>query len=515
MRRLLAILGVVGVASDSWAADFSPAPPPLVSAISQTALVQSWIVQLASDGFHDRTQAAQQLLRLGDSALPELEHAARFAGEYDTRMRAAELAAAIRAQGVSARIVAVGPLTLDYQGVPLATVVADLKKKTGIPLVLHPTGVVQPMRPIVLTTENVTPWQAVAELCRVAGLEEVVPETFNPRTIPGHPMAERKRTAYSLAELPRLSPGSVPVILTDGQGEPQAADCRTAVRVSALPAAFTGNRVIRGLGETVLTLDVTPLPKLNWESITSIHVQRVLDEAGRPLATVPFHDESNGFPAAYAQNIAAFGGLGGQQVWIEDQAHGGRASEQSNPRLLAIRIRTADRTISRLQRLEGVVIGQVVQPNQTLIQIEDLPKSVGTMFTGPGDTRLTILAYETGNPDAVIVRVRAEYPNPYTMQRLGFRGAFAVAGVLPPPFGGAVSLGNVGQLTLTDAVGKMIRQVHVSNSQMSDDGFKQTYEMEMTIPHRSASATPQKLLVIGSKPMQVAVPFRLENVRMP
>lgn len=515
MRRLLAILGAVGVASGSGASDSQRSPYPLTPAIPQTSLTQSLIDQLASDWFPDRASASQHLLRLGESALPELDHAARSAREYDTRVRAAELAAQIREHSVNARLVAIEPIALNYQNVPLATVIADLKKRTGIPLVLHPTGVTHPMRPIMLTSGSVPPWQAVTELCRAAGLVEVVPETLNPRTLPGQPLTERKRTAYSLVELPRLSPGSVPVILTDGYREPNAADCRTAVRVTALPYTFAGNRVIRGLGETILTLDVTPLPKLNWENIESIRIQRVLDESGRPLATVPLHDETHGLPSAYAQNIVAFGGLGGQQVWIEDQAHGGRHTEQPNPRLQTIHIRTADRTISRLQRLEGIVIGQIVQPNQTLIQIEDLPKSVGRTFTGPGDTRLTILAYETPNPGTVIVRVRAEYPNPYTMQRLGLRGQFAVAGVLPPPFGGAVSLGSVGQITLTDVAGKMIRQVNVSNSQMSDDGFKQTYEMEMTLPLTSTSGSPHKLLVIGNKPTRVEVPFQLENVRMP
>lgn len=505
MRPLLTILGAIGVASGTVVAE-SPILPPL------PVSPQSLMTRLASDWYPDRAEATRQLLQLGEPALPMLDHARLSAAEFDTRVRAAELAAIIRGQGDSARLVRAEPITLNYDRVPLAVVVADLRAKTGIPLVLHPTGVTDPARPIVLTTGSVPPWQAIQELCTVAGLHEAVPETFNPRTLPGNPVNPRQRTAYSLAELPRLSPGSVPVILADGRGEPIIADCRTAVRVAALPYSFTGNRVIRGQGESHLTLDVTPLPKLNWESIESIRVNRVLDEAGRPLATIPFDDEPNGHAVGQPNTIMALGGLGGQQVWIE----GDRGSEQSNPRLVTIRIRTADRTIPRLRLLEGVVVGELVQSNQTLINVDDLPKSVGSTFTGPGDTRLTILSCETPGPDSVTVRVRAEYPNPYTMQRLGLRGRFvAGVGVMPPPFGGAVSLGGVGQLSLTDAAGKAIRQVAVTNSQMSDDGFKQTCEMEMTIPKSPIYGPPKRLLVIGNKPVQVEVPFRLENVRMP
>lgn len=501
MRRLLAFLGTIGC---SWTPALAGTPETLIE-------------RLTSDRHADRVSAGKELLQLGEAALPILDRTATSASEFDTRVRAQNLAETIRRTGENARLVTVAPVVLDYQGVPLATALADLKSKTGIPLVLHPTDVADPMRAVSLSTGPVSPWQAVDSFCRAAGLREVVTGTVDAKNLPGTPPLPNRRTSYAMAEIPQLSPGSVPVLLADGSYEPRAADFHSAVRVIALPPAYAGNRVIRGLGEVVLTLDVTPLPKLNWESIESVQIHRALDESSRPVPTAHLESGPSGFDPSIAQNVV-IGGIapfGGQQVWIEDQYGNPRTPDQVNPRLVAVRFRTGDRTVHRLKSLEGVVIGQVIQPNQTLMSVEDLASAVGTSFDGPGDTRLTVLSAETAGTGPATVRVRAEYPNPWTMQRLGFRGRFAVTGIMAPPLGGAVTLGGVGQMSFTDAVGKAIRSITVTNSQMSDDGFRQTYEVELSFPKSTGYGPPAKLVVIGNKPLRIEVPFRLENVRMP
>ena len=504
MLRFFAGLGVLGLGVS-----------PIIGAdMSADHLVE----RLASARYSDRASAVRELRALGEVALPALDRAARSADGLETRLQAGALAASLRHSAESARVIAAAPITLDYQGVPLATIVADLRARTGIPLALDPRAVTDPLRPVRLTSGPVTPWHAVDLLCRAAGLREIVPASFDPKSFAANTVRSvPTRTAYSMAEVPQLGPGEVPVVLADGSDLGSARDCRSAVRVSALPPVFSGNRVLLGKDQIALTLDVAPIPGLNWQSVEEVRLHRVWDDAGRPVVTVPMPGESTASDPYISPNMVFGGGF--QPRWVDINSDIGDTTEQSNPRLVTVYLRTDGRRVHRLRRIDGVIVGQVVQRNRELIRVDDLLGSVGVDHEGPGDTRLTVLGYERSRSGTATIRVRAEYPNPWTMQRLGIvRGVgmgVGVGGVLPPPLDGVVSLGGVGRVGFADADGKTIERVSVSNSQMTDDGFRQTYEMEMTFPHHGEAGPPVRMVVTGDRPLRVEVPFRLDDVVLP
>lgn len=484
MRRLLSLS--LTVATIGVAAAAPPAPPE--------ALVE----KLGDGSYREREAAGKALLKLGPAALAALDKAAANP-DAEVRERAAALAGQIRKADENAKRLVPPTLTLDYTGVPLGTAVADLKAKTGIPLALDPAGVADPVRNVTLKTGPVAPWEAVDALCRAAGLKEVFRADLSARKNPDNPLANfRKRSAEYLTPdgLPVPAHG-VAVLLADGTPDALPGTRSSLVRVLALPPTFPGNRVVRGSGEVVLNLDVTPTPAAQWTDVVGVRVHRAADEAGRPVS-VAFNADDPGV-------VDEFGNLnqwGGMAVQIDDIG-GLNGVSRGNPRVVPLRLRTGDRHVPRLKLLEGVVVGNTVVPNQTLAAIDQLPKNVGLTAHAEGDTRVTVVSYDAKADGRVSVRVRTENPSVIN----GFvngRRMWQAAGRNP-----------FGQLRFYDAAGTLLRQPTISESNLNDDGFTQSNEYLLTFPKPGDHGRPVKLVLVGNKPTTLEVPFRMENVRLP
>lgn len=483
MRRLLSLSLTVVTFS------FASAAPPTPT----DALVE----KLGDGSYPEREAASRALLKLGIAALDALEKAAGDS-DAEVRSRAASLAAQIRRADENAKRLVPPTLTLDYTGVPLGTVIADLKAKTGIPLSLDPAGVADPLRNVTLKTGPVTPWEAVDALCRSAGLKEVFrPDLSSKRT--DNPLVNySKRSAEYLAPdgLPVQAHG-VAVVLVDGKPDVLPGTRSSLVRVLALPANFPGNRVIRGSGEVVLNLDVTPTPSAQWTDIVGIRIHRALDESGRPVS-VAFNTDEHEIVDDYG-NLNQWGGMA---IQIDDMG-GLNGVPRGNPRVVPLRLRTGDRLLTKLKVLEGVVVGDTLVPNQPLAMIDNLPKNVGLTVHAPGDSRVTLVSHDAKADGRVSIRIRTENPNLWSVFPNGRR------------MGQQSGRNAFGQLKFYDAAGKMLRQPTISESNMNDDGITQSMEYLLNFPKPGDLGSPVKLILVGNKPTTLEVPFRMENVRLP
>ena len=509
MRRLLAAVGTAGLAAQGWAAPTAPVHP------AADALVE----KLSATRYADREAAGAALAKVGPAALPALDRAASAGGDAEIRERAARLADRIRKAEENAGLLAAPPVAFDYAAVPLAAAVADLKAKTGIPLQFSPDGVKNSLRLITVRAGPMPPWDAVAAFCKGAGVREVL--SADTEAVGGTPLIEvngRRRIAYSsMAAIPQPLAGTLPVLLADGPPDALPADRSTAVRVSALPAAFPGNRVVRGAGEVVLSLDVTPLPGLRWQEVTAVNVYRAEDDRGRPVAQ-SFRADPSPVPVNPWGHQVFFGGVGGNVMFTSDFNNGQQPAGRPDPRIVPVKLRTDDRPISRLRVFEGVVVGELSLPDQTLIAVPDLSAAVGKTFDGPSDARLTITGHEVreGPGGGLVVRLQVDGPNPWTMQRLGQRNRFAVMNTLPIVPGEGIALAaGLGQVKFADAAGKRVRPPNVTTSSLSDDGIRQTQTLELVFPKPGSAGSPTRLTVVGTKGVTVEVPFRLENVQLP
>jgi hypothetical protein len=488
---------------------------PLAPAAEPPA-VDGLVARLGDDSFAAREAASRELLRLGPAALDTLAAAARVHPDAEVRRRAADLAEQLRRAVDSARLLTSKTVKLDYRGVPLGTAVADLRTKTGVPVTLSQEGVADPMRPVTVRTGELSPWAAVEAFRQAAGLHEVFRETLSTDSDEPASVRRGRRVAYSIpGQVPPATAGSVPVVLADGLAAALPGDRSTAVRVLALPASFPGNRVIRGAGEVVLNLDVTPLPGVKWDDVAAVRVLRAEDETGRPVTASHQLEVQSPGGGPYQQAIF-LGGMPAQAVFLGgDVAYSTPFGQtRTNPRVVPVTLRTDDRAIRSLRVFEGVVVGEITLTDQALATVSNLSKSAGATVTGPNASRFTLLDYKELPDGRVSLKLRTEGPNPWTLQRLGRRGGLVFNNLMLEDLSGVSRAGRV-KFKFTDAAGRPIPQPMTQSSSTTDDGIRQTAEVELVFAKRPEFGPPATLTVVGNKPATVEVPFRMTNVVLP
>ncbi len=495
MRRFLAAMALAGGAH--------------LSAAEPDDLVR----RLADPSFAVRDAAAKDLLKLGGAALPAVR-AARDATDLPAlRERAEALLPRLERIAESERVLAPKLLKIDYRGLPLSQAVEDLKGKTGIPLQLVVENVGHLSRPVTLAGEF-APWVAVEKLCAAAGLkEDHRAELPPPKSAPAQtPQFSNSRLSYiSPNGQPSIyyTPSTAPVLLVDGKATPLPGARDANIRVLVMPAAHPANRVVRGSGTVVFHLDVAPLPSLNWAGAAKVRVTRAEDEDGRPV----FGDQRAAANAPFAPN---YDGLQwrGRGLWIEDGTSSTIpiVSAAHNPRLAPVTLRTDDRAIKTLRRLEGVVVGDVRRPNQPIIVVDDLDGAVGRVHEGPHQLKLAITGYTVNASGGVTVKVRAEMPQAWALQGAGL--------MRDPILAEESNIGTIqNRLTFFDAAGKACKRPQHRRSSYSGSNWTQSYDTELyfppTDPPIAGAGAPAKVTLTGTQLTTIEIPFAMDNVRLP
>jgi hypothetical protein len=495
MRPLVAC-GLVLVGGWAWAAE--PTPP---------AAAQGLIEKLGAGLFADRESAMQELLKLGPSVLPLIESAAKSSPDAEVRTRAARLAEALRAETDQAKIVRTTLVKLDYTNIPLGTLVSELKAKTGINLVLDETGVANPLRLVTVKVPGEVPaWQAVEELCKAAGLTEVFKHE-----IPAPQKKGRNDYEYYTPYGPRVDPPpahEVAVTLADGKYKAVPGSRQTAVRVLALPAEFPGSKIVRGAGQAVISLDVTPLPSVNWLDVMSVHVYKAEDETGRPVTTCQRPINSLQYDP-YSGMMWGGGVFWGGDVMYENR----RPVSVINPRVVPVILKTDDRGSKELKTFEGVVLGDATLKDAPIVVIDNLANAINATFAGTLGTSLTVTDFSKQKDGKYKMHVKVERIPQATFlaMRRGRlnQNMFWGWGGMVESNGGQ---GLVKQMKFYDAAGKDVKSPTVNNTSSMFDGMKQTEDCDFSFP---TGANPVKLVMTGTKLVTVEIPFKLENVKLP
>ncbi len=470
--------------------------------------------RLADPSFAVRDAAAKDLLKLGGAALPALQAARDTSDLPALRERAEAILPRLERLAESERVLSPTRLKLDYREIPLSQAVADLKSRTGIPLQLIPENVANPARPVSLAGEF-APWEAIEKLCAAAGLkEDHRAELPLPKGAAENPNLNiySSQPVYFGSPGPQTafySPSTAPVLLVDGQSAPLAGVRDKTIRVLMLPAGHSANRVVRGAGTVVAHLDVAPLPKLNWAGANRVRVTRAEDEDGRPI----FADQRTAAAMPNASPYSALQWRGGG-IWIEDGTAGILPinSAAHNPRLTPLTLRTDDRAIKTLRRLEGIVVGDVRRPNETIIEISDIQAGVGQVHEGPYQLKLAITGYTAAASGAVTVKVRAELPQLWAIAGAGANR--------DPVLAQELNIGTIqNRLAFHDAAGKRCKAPQQRRSSYSGNNWSQSYETELhfppTDPPVAGAGPPVKVVLTGTKLATIEIPFSMENVRLP
>jgi hypothetical protein len=465
------------------------------------------VAKLGAPRFADREAAGRELLRAGSASMPALQAAATGSIDAEVRTRSLALLEVLGRQSESAKVLQVKSVELDFRGQPLGAVVAKLKERTGIPLAL--ARVADAGRPITLVGGPVAPWEAVAKLCDAAGLHEEFRAEFVPET--KSTSNYQYRRYYDDNMPPHVNPGQVPVFLVDGAAGGLSGTRSAGVRVLALPGKFATNRVIRGSGRVDLTLDVTPLPHLNWTDVSAVRITHAEDETGRPV----FADQKPLVDSAYYGT--GWGGFWGQQMFWDDYGQVNTGKAQPNPRLVTVSLRTDDRSVKRLKRLEGVVVGEVGVQNVPVITIDNLAKARTEPFVGPNDLKLSISGVTATANGNTTCRVRIEAWQEHVLRMIKKNNGAANPLGRMVFFGGWYSNdGNLSNsLAFFDAAGRQVPTPGARSTSLSSDGFRTTTEMELEFPKSPKHGPPVKLIYLGTKPVAAEVPFACRDVELP
>jgi hypothetical protein len=133
-----------------------------VLAQSQSTQIDTWSAQLTSDDWKTRQKAMENLVGLGEDALPVLQKLQSSSPDHEIRTRAS---AAI-AQILENRLVGPSPITLDLQNTPAEQVFAELGRQAHATL-----RAPKSLGPLSLKVDHRPFWEVVESLCLHHNLE--------------------------------------------------------------------------------------------------------------------------------------------------------------------------------------------------------------------------------------------------------------------------------------------------------------------------------------------------------
>jgi hypothetical protein len=357
------------------------------------------IDQLGSSIFAERQKATKEIAAIGAPALEALRKAAQ-SEDAEVRKRANELVQKIEKEVVSARLLTPKRIHLVYKDTLVSQAVADFQKKSGYNIYLHDPESKLKTRTVTLDTGATTFWRAYAMFCQKAGLTEATmqdlmrPPQGGP-PIKGAPAAPApppapERPGAAPQPAPAIAPavarpdariavpfaaaGTGRLMLKDGKAEKLPTDDRCAVRVRALPKAdlFGGAPE----GEILLALEVWPEPRLAWQGLQSVRIDKALDDRDQTWTQV------------IPQTPAFPGGAAGQPQQIERWVDGVKLQ-------VPVQFKKGDKAAKSLAELKGVLTAQMLTEAKPMITADNLSKAAGKTFKGEEGGYIKVLTVKS------------------------------------------------------------------------------------------------------------------------
>jgi hypothetical protein len=419
--------------------------------------------QLGSRKYSEREAAARQLEALGEPALPALRRVVS-SGDLEVRRRAESLIARIEQRAETARLLAGRRVRLVYKNTSPLNALDELAARTGFDLRIDGTPPAE--RPITLDTGETTPWEALRQFCRAAGLSELGLQ-------PDEDLA-----------------GST-IRLTAERVEAPPTHLAGAVRFRALPLVSAKEAPAGARG---FLLEATPEPGMPWLGVAGVRITRALDDRGQRLSQPALANAGPPLPPRPPDRPRAWDALSGQPV-----------AAPVDRRALPVWLVPGKQPATRLREVQGRLVAQVPVSRQ-LLAVDNVLKAEGKTIEGTQGQSLKILK-ATRTAESLRLHVR--------LKRLGSGGTvFQVTrtpkgtlvmrgGQNGPPFGFA----------LQDAGGSLLplltsRQLYLPNH----GGGGLVMEFQLTFALKSGQPLPERLVCRGPVPTLLEVPFTLRDV---
>jgi hypothetical protein len=465
------------------------------------------INQLGSKKFQEREQAANELDAAGATVLAALQRAGHHPDPEVSR-RAESLAQRIEKRLETAQLLQPKHVRLRLRDTPLDEAIADLARQTGFALEA-PVGAHN--QRITLDTGETTFWQALDQFCRKAGLVEQPPspaaQTASPefRVMNGRNgiIVNNVIISSSGRQAGYGANGDGALRLASGKA-PSGPTCYAgAVRIRAL----TGERNPRipGLrsGEAGFWLEVMPQPKMGWQAVLDVQVEKAIDEHGQPL--LPSADAKEASPEIMMR--------GGRPIILNAET-----GQTVDVRTFPVRLKLGDRPSRNLKELSATISAQVQTAMEPLVTVDDVLKSAGKTVKGKDGHSVTITEIARDSEGVVKMRIALEEPVPanlafnrriFRANRVVVRNGVVVNGGIMRETGVA----GESKLALLDAQGKGF-SMEVNSYGMSLKGANMVQDMHITFQPHGGQGEPARFVYSDHRLVNIDIPFVLKDVAL-
>jgi hypothetical protein len=456
--------------------------------------VSRLIAQLGSAVFAEREEATRALAALGPVALDRLRQAAETS-DPEVRRRAAKLLPQAERRLAADRILKPRRVALVYHDTPVTEAVADLGRRTGLPLKIVGDPAALARRRLTLDTGDSTLWDALDQFCRKAGLAErgLDPAGFQDERYE-YTGGGRRIVAFDRTTWGSAARASGPLLLADGPWQ-EVPTCRAgAVRIRAL------SRDAKAEGEKELVLEIILEPPLQWQSTLAVRADRGVGAGGQ----VPKQRVAPGGLGALAGSMAE------EVLVVWDGSGEFPANPFGDTRHVLLRL--GDGLGQRLRELSGTIAGQVRTPPETLAVVDDILQAAGrTVQAGDGSTLQVVGAKRAEDgPYRVHVALTSAPPELVT------GGIPARLVVLVRPWWGRETEGipaDGPNFTLLDAQGRRFAPEGGEVQGMLGQGLR--HDFTLRYQPLADGAPPARLLYTGRRTVTAEVPFTLRDVPLP
>ncbi|HTU16479.1 MAG TPA: HEAT repeat domain-containing protein [Gemmataceae bacterium] len=416
--------------------------------------IDKLIEQMGSGTFSEREKATRELTAIGVPALEALRKAAK-SDDPEIRRRAGDLLVKIERQAESARILTAKSVHLVYQETPLSEAIAEFQKQSGYTIRLHDPDEKLKDRRITLDTGETAFWHALELFCAKAELTETSMEELmqvpppQPIGAPGgiapaapaapvpppavKPLPPAKEPAKLAPQAPagkpapaQVRPAAPPVapkpavvrprrpfvpvmpglsgeiVLKAGKAKKLPIDDRGAVRVRALRKSDLFGKAAEG--EVIVALELSPEPRLQWQSFQSIRIEKAVDDQDQSLKQVVPQVEGGIGVGGVALPLAPGGGLGWR--FMAPPGMMGGSLHQRVPVQLKKGAKAAAKS---LKELKGVITADLLTETRSLIIADKLDKAAGKVFKGEAGGFIKILEVKSAKEQTTI-RLELEQP---------------------------------------------------------------------------------------------------------
>jgi hypothetical protein len=471
-----------------------------------SAVVGRLVGQLGSDRFDDREAAFRELDGLGSIALAALRPAL-LSRDEETRRRAFELVQRIEKRLESAQLTQPKLVRLVYSDTLVTEAVQDLGRKTGFTVQIEGDQTKLGGRKITLDTGEVPFWQAVDQFCQKAGLVERGSTALSDNTNPEMDEMRMQRMRMRMWMVEQQGAGmsprpELPLVFLDGQPKTVPTYYGGALRVRVLPRATAatpqnGTPVNRPADDTLLSVEVTPEPKMGMQNILSVRVEKMLDEQGNEMK----------LPLPYIRDAFEFD----DEEMMGMRAYSGRMAQgQTNlSKQIPIHVRGA-RDVKKIKEIHGAVAAEVLTPTQPLVTIDDILSASGKTEFAAGGGSLKVIDAKRDAKGLVTLKVVVEKHVPGGVEAMTNRMRMWGRVYQPQADNNKDTVSRM--LVLKDDKGVAIPLANFSSKPVDDFGITMEYDLTFTANDK---LTPAKLVYVGQRMTTIDVPFVLKDVPVP